>query len=376
MTPSIRTKDFIVLAAIAATLAYGSLFSFSGWHAPSDSLWSQFVALPYGIGFSDIFIAILVYLPLGAVLTRLVSATTSTSTKILIAIVYGALFSLSLELTQGYIPSRLASIYHVALNVVGIAIGAMIAVPPALTSSLTGYIRDLKMRHANPGALATLGLVVTGLWLCAQLVPFVPSFDINNVVQGLEPIALLLQREVSYSLLATSSYASGTLAVAVILRESLILRSGRSRKIALLVIGVLVLKIFFVGPQLSIEELIGTCVGLGIFRIARYKIHDSLPILAMAAIGMLVMGNGMRVNSTAFVQEAIQGPPTNDIIGIADLISGIWPYCGLAFLALLAFRHRGGGPTYLPHRLLGDRRVCTRHRMEPTPPTRVARPPF
>ena len=230
------------------------------------------------------------------------------------------------------------------------ALGAIVAVNMSITSRFGHYAHDLRAQYFKPGAITTLGLVVVGAWIAAQLFPFAPAFDVANIKYGLRPIAMLLQRRIEFSPLATSSCAFGIMAIAIILRESLIPLRGRSRKIAIVIIGILILKIFIVGRQLSAEALLGAGVGLAICRVARYTVPDRLPTLAIFGLMMMLVADGIRVDPTAlalgveFNWVPFRGHLGNDIISIADLIGGIWPYCALAFLTMLSVGHWGRPP--------------------------------
>ena len=212
MNAHARTNVILIFAGIASALACGTLFPFSGWVQPPVHLWFQFFAATEPPRPSDILINIAVYLPLGFVLARLLSNDVAFPFRLFITVICTALFSTSLELLQGYLPSRVSSVYDVIFNVVGAATGAVFAMKFAGPNILGQCASDFRERHIKSDGLPPVGIFVLGLWLVTELIPFVPSLAAHNLRQGLEPLSLLFNADVPFLWLATAGYYPARLA--------------------------------------------------------------------------------------------------------------------------------------------------------------------
>ena len=93
--------------------------------------------------------------------------------------VLGAVFALTLQVAQIYLPSRDQNLQDVLWNLLGTASGA----------TLAGLLRQ----YASPteGGKAAISLVPMTListWLAYRLIPFVPSFDFQSIKDSLKPL--------------------------------------------------------------------------------------------------------------------------------------------------------------------------------------------
>ncbi|MGR9093417.1 MAG: VanZ family protein, partial [Gammaproteobacteria bacterium] len=282
-----RTRLILTFAGIASALIYGTLFPFSGWEQPPGFLWTQFFAPEARLGIVDICINVAIYLPLGFVLIRLLPHRIPQPFGVFITVISTALFSTSLELLQGYLPARVSSLYDVMFNIMGAALGAILATKAADRNPFARFASEFRERHVKAGGLPILGIFVVGLWSVAELIPFVPSLAIRNLDQGIEPISLLFNADVPLSLIATIGYTGATLAIAVILHTLLITDARQSRKVAAIIAGTLAFKVSVIGRHLLPEQLIGAAIGLGLYHCRGRLVGNRMAIPAMAGLVLL-----------------------------------------------------------------------------------------
>jgi len=341
-----RSNDLLILAGLMAALTYGTLFPFGGWQPLPTNLLDQFLTPGTVLGLGDILINIAIYVPLGLVLIRLLPSTTALPFALLIPVFCGALFSTSLELLQGYLPSRVSSVYDVGFNVAGTTIGTIIAMTSRGGSLFGRYARALNDQHRKHSGLATLRLSVIGLWLVAELAPFVPSLARGELERGLMPIAVLINAGVPFSSIAAIGYAGGIIAIAAILHGLLAGGTGRTGKITAVIGATLALKIVVVGRHLLPEAVLGAAIGFVLYRVAVRKFSNQFAIAGMIGIAIYLVSQRLVDTPTYFNWYPIEGQLVNGVIGIVDFAGRLWPYCGLAILAILA-RARRRLPMYL-----------------------------
>lgn len=118
---------------LVGLVVYASLYPFSGWRSQGHNPWA-FLWAPwpqYWTGF-DAWVNFIGYLPLGMLFMLAFSRHVGTWVSWLFAVVLVAGLSLSMELAQTYLPSRVTSQMDLALNaggaVVGATLGALLVV--------------------------------------------------------------------------------------------------------------------------------------------------------------------------------------------------------------------------------------------------------
>ena len=334
-----RSGQVVLFITVAVALIYGTLFPLSGWQMPVESIWAQFVTKNDRIGFGDFVTNLIVYIPFGFAFAMMLSKRSSGLLRIIAATGAGFLFSLSLEVCQGLLPGRVSSLYDLLLNTIGAALGAVAALSLTPNNSLGRIVHKLRVDYVKPGVLPSLGIVIACLWMSAHLVPFVPSLDIGNLKQGLKPFVLLFSGDRPFSLRSGTEYLCASFVIALVLREACRRRPGRFIRIVLFILAVIGLKVLIVGRQLTPEALIGTAIGLGLAHLGRNRSRRRMRMTAMGALILLICIQGLAVDPARvaavgrFNWIPFRGHFVNNIIGMADLIAGAWPYCALVFLA-------------------------------------------
>jgi VanZ family protein len=319
-----RVKRLLLLGYLAF-LVYASLYPISSFRIPEENVLALFSGKTK-ISRADALTNLLVYLPLGWLL-----AARYPRLGTLLAALLGCGLSFAIECLQAFVPGRVPSVLDWGLNTAGSLLGA----------ALASRVRHFPWRRSEPilepGARARLGLVAFGTWVSAQLFPFVPAADIDYLRDGLRPVWHVLRGSESFSFAPASVCALSTLALSIILRDSLRPNRGSRVLVPLAFFAVLVAKVPVIGRQLTLEALMGALVGL----LVSWKLSDSTSrnrVALIAAIGAIVV-EGLRSEGAGaallpFNWILFRTHLTNELVGAAsDILAGAWPFLALAFVA-------------------------------------------
>jgi VanZ family protein len=350
---SFNYSPFYLAVAYVVALVYGTLFPMSGWHTPALNPFE--LMMQKGLANSpksDILTNVLVYLPLGIFLMRALPPRYKPVFVIVVVTLLTSLLSLALEICQAYLPGRVPSISDWIMNTCGGCVGALLALSLRPETTLGHRLIHIRSLYFLPGPMANFGLLIIGLWALAQLSPLVPSLDLGNLRQGLKPLGSTLIAPGTMEWLRVAEYFTGIAAIGFVS-----LTISRIRYHALLRFAgfaglVLLLKIPVIGRQLSLEAVIGLLSALTIIAFfQRYGLRQKLLLSSIALISAVVAA-GLYVPIPA-VSETLQihafnwvpfrSHLNNDIVGIIDILGGLWPFLALSYFAILATG---------PHRLL------------------------
>ncbi len=179
--PRHRSSAAPLALIVAALIVYASLYPFDDWRA-IDANPFPFLLLPlprWWTGF-DVGANLLGYMPLGAMLFgALVRSNVPTRRSIWIAWLTAVLLSLCLEVTQNYLPRRVASNLDWALNSVGAGLGVAVA----LAIHRRGWVerwQQLRDRWFIPNSAGGLVLLVT--WPMGLLIPTPVALGVGRIL--------------------------------------------------------------------------------------------------------------------------------------------------------------------------------------------------
>jgi VanZ family protein len=260
-----------------------------------------------------------------------------------LAVLSGALLSITLEYLQLYLPGRVASLLDTTLNLGGTLIGALLASGVRSETPLGQRLFGLRQRYVQPGALGSLGVLVVGLWMFSQLTPLVPSLDLDNLRHGLKPLWYTWHQRLPFSWLSMSSYALSIAGLGLLSERWL--RAGQQRMLLFgsVVMVTLLLKVPVVIRQLSLEAVVGAGAGWLLFGLLR---RLSAPVALRAAAWVIVgavVSEALRTNPTAAgaIPSSFHWIPLSQqlhhtLIGLMDMSQGLWPFLALSYLSLLS----------------------------------------
>ena len=332
-------------------LVYGTLFPLSHWQAPDSNPF--YLMMQKGLGNSaksDILTNILIYAPLGALLMHSLPARVHPAVRILMVTLVSALLSVTLEYFQAYLPGRVPSFGDWLLNTCGGCAGALLSLTLLANTKPGARFNRIRSMYFHSGPLANFGLLILGFWTLSQLSPIVPSLDLGNLRQGLKPLWFTLQQPSSIEWIRLAEYALGITAIGLISSTLWRIRYLFLPQFAGFAGLVLLLKIPVIGRQLSLEAVIGFIASLCAIALLRNTTNRlKLPVSAIALIGAVVAA-GVHIPRAvdtdtlqlfAFNWIPFRSHLSNDIIGIIDILGGVWPFLALSYIAMLvAGSHR------------------------------------
>ncbi|MFZ2652798.1 MAG: VanZ family protein [Burkholderiaceae bacterium] len=185
MAPRKHQSSAAPLALIyAALVVYASLYPFDDWRG-FDANPFAFLALPWPRWWTafDVGANLLGYLPLGALIFgALVRSAVPLRRAVGQAWLTAALLSLCMELTQNFLPRRVASNVDLSLNVLGAALGIALAMAIHRQGWVDRWqlVRERWFIQSSAGALA---LMVT--WPLGLLIPTPVALGVGRILPRL-----------------------------------------------------------------------------------------------------------------------------------------------------------------------------------------------
>ena len=257
---------------IAALIAYGSLYPF-GFAMPASfgAFWNELLAqrrLWTGLG--DVAGNVLLFVPLGVagVLCRGGDRFTVVRGARLLAA--GTAFAFAIQVLQVFEPTRDPALSDVLWNALGTAAGIAVA--------LVGELHEASLpRHAWPRSRFAVALIIA--WATAELWPFVPSLDWHAIKQLLRPLVLAP----SFSVSSFVYHLISVLVLGLLLQSSASQR-GATRRLVLLVFGVLAGKLVFYGAGLSLSFAAACIAGVAVWSAVRARLTTRATLVLLGAM--------------------------------------------------------------------------------------------
>ena len=322
-------------------IVYGSLYPFTGWRWPDDHTaiilqgwWPQHISR------GDLITNLLAYFPLGYLLGRALPGRLNGFAAVAWTTVLGTFLSAGIEVMQIFLPQRQSSLSDIVLNSISTLIGAFLAWGMGERTLLGGRLRALRREWFLQGRLTDIGLAALGLWALSQLVPLVPSLDVDNLKEGLKPLWYTLHGSTVFNRHEAVIYALNILALGGIV--ALVVKNERwvTVPFAMFASMVLLLKIPVVGRQISLEAIAGLFGGLILLCFLRRLPRPFLSIVAATAILAAFVIDELRPAADShgelhvFNWVPFSGQMVN-VMGLASIIEELWPFTALAFLTLV-----------------------------------------
>jgi len=334
----------VLLVSYISLAIYGSLYPFAEWRPATTSLLAAFArSLNGDASRADMVVNLLVYMPLGLMLMVRWRARQPVFVALGTATLLGFVLSLAMETLQLYLPSRTTSVIDLALNTVGTTLGAAL---PLLLSERSGFgrrLHEIRLRWIESGPLASFGLIVLGIWALSQLTPLVPSLDMGTLREGLGPLYHTVIDPGLFELGKALSYALSLFAVMLLTVTLLRHDFQHARLVAgLFVVSVLLAKVPIVARSLSAEAVAGAIAAIaGLWALSGVDRRQLLAVTAMCLVAAYATEQ-LRPTAgavTGDLQWRLFSMQMLNIHGLQDVLAGIWPFAGLAYVAM-----RGGLP--------------------------------
>jgi VanZ family protein len=339
----------LYLASAYTLLAiYGSLYPFD-WRDASVSLTAFLVTdWPRYTTAFDVASNVVAYMPLGFLWVAVMQSRRAPMLAVAAALIIGSTLSLTMEIGQHFLPSRVPSNLDLACNTAGTLIGALAGAKWGRTMLDGGQLDRLRRRLFQVGAAPDAGLLLIWLWLLTQLNPDTLLFGNGGLRELLEIPAPLPYSAEGFARIEGAIVATHTLAIALIV--TLLSRHWRP-ELPLLVLGAgLLAKSFAFLIVMSGRDglawatpgsLSGLAIGLVLWFLAtplqaRWQ-------RAAAATSLLI--------ATTLVNIAPENPYLENTFqlwnpgqflnfhGLTRLASNLWPFLALPWLMLMKTDH-------------------------------------
>jgi len=322
------------LALYLGVIVIGSLYPLRGW--AGIEAWSlDFLAapLPRYITRHDLTTNLLVYVPLGYVLTLLLSTPRQRVLALLGATLASALLSASMESLQQMLPGRIASNLDVYLNTLGGLVGSLLALHHGRWQRAWRAFLRWRTNWFKPHGRATPGLWLLLLWAITQfaLLPW-PGVGwlglhlrpIDSPPDSLTDLNIAWFAAVFLEMAALGAFASCLLRPGRYVSGILLLFAAAF--LLKLMAAAFLLRLKVMGGILSLETLFAFLTALWFLL---------LPVVsrnrAAVASLLLVIIVGLRlamVNSPLWPSGSML-----NIVGLAAHAAALWPWLALAQLA-------------------------------------------
>ncbi|HWY63696.1 MAG TPA: VanZ family protein [Rhizomicrobium sp.] len=263
--------------AVAALIAYGSLYPFVFHHAgPFSADIANFLASahrpPQGRG--DVLANVLLYIPLGLAATLAFVQDMRRVLAAALTFLCGVTLSLFVELAQFYDADRVSAFSDFYLNVAGLVAGILIAL----------MIGTRFARASWPGgSMPAFARLLLLAWLGWRLYPYAPTLEIHHYWRSLQPV-LLAPVLVPINLFR---FTVLWLSVGVVLRTGLGRSTGFFPLVALCYFAA---KASIIGQSIALADLLGAVLAIGLtpLLLGRFK-SVGFPVTAAAMIAVVVL---------------------------------------------------------------------------------------
>ncbi|MBS0321864.1 MAG: VanZ family protein [Proteobacteria bacterium] len=350
--PSRLPHVLAVLYALA--VVYASLTPFGPWLAPpaqgSFWLWS---GRPYRSTHFDLLVNVAAYVPLG-LFVALLPRRAAPARRAVLGTLAGAVLAFAMETAQAWLPTRDASVYDLASNTAGAALGGLGAAWLVRHPGVRARIAAWRTQWFLPGTLGDVGIALMALWLVAQCNPaiglFAISWDPALAIPGTPPDAPDVALTFVDALESALQFAGMGLFVLLLVRA----RAGATA-IGLLIIAALAGKSVttlamlrpapsasWLRPDVALGIALGAVLLLGLLRLpraARIVGCAVLLLLSVALPALVADPASVRIPLTLFNWRYGQLLNFN---GLTHTVLLVWPLGAAAWLFALAGRPRWG----------------------------------
>jgi VanZ family protein len=334
-----------------ALLICASLYPMSGWRGMGLPIFDYLIApWPKYFEVGEIVVNLIGYMPLGLVVVPALPRHWTWKKKVAVTVLFAMLFSLCMETTQNFLPTRVSSNVDLLANSLGAFLGALAGVRwgPAIFAPGRGLARWRERTIADDGLTGDIALILIVLWIFVQLTPDQLLFaggELRRLLNIAPPLPFEPGRLIVFE---TAQTASMMLAVGLFARCTLRV-PGASMVVALLALGMgarLVGSASFFVPSSPLAWLTpgvkyGFFVGVVLLFIALRLPRVAQHALAGASLLTASVLINMMPESPYFLRNVGGGPAIirranyPNFYALCRLIAAVWPFVALTYLSAL-----------------------------------------
>ena len=273
-------------------IVYASLYPFVGWRDTGAPVFAFLgAAWPRYWTVFDLVTNVLAYLPLGFFWVAFGQSRWHRWPVAAMVLLAGSGLSLSMELIQNFLPSRVSSNLDFGFNTLGTMLGALAGLRWGSALRHGGSIDTLRARLIVRGRSGDYGLLLIALWLLAQLNPEILLFGTGDLRRLLDlPASMPFSAERFSTLEATITAAN---ALALGLLGAVLLELPRRAPLAALILLTLAVKMLSAAILIDPGEFAhwltpGNSVGL-VIGSASAMVAMSLPRTVQRALAALAL---------------------------------------------------------------------------------------
>ena len=345
-----RLPRYLACAYVLLTI-YACLYPFSGWRDPGADLLS-FLRAPWPrySAWTDLWLNMLGYLPLGFTLAASLRRMAPAVWVITITTVFCLLFSGTLETLQSFLPARVASNVDLATNTLGGLFGALAGLYWGSIFDDGGLLYRWRRHRILPGHIGEMGLLIVALWWLSQLEPTSTLFATGDMRPLFELPAAIAYSAKRFVLIETMIVAMNVLAVGLLLQRCMREPSGFLVLVVLLVglaVRSLADYVFIVPadpwqwatPGALRGLLAGTVALIVAWRLPGWLQHSlaCMALLICTALVNIAPENPFELTSMRLVHES----HFLNFQGLTRLSDFVWPFLAILYLtANAALTHR------------------------------------
>jgi VanZ family protein len=170
-----RLPQFVALGCVLVII-YASLQPFTGWLVSGAFSFAEFSKPAKFLTSADIAFNVVAYLPLGFALYAITSSSWSMVRRLLAVVAIAIALSVSVEMVQALLPTRVSSAYDTFANLVGSLVGAIVAAYALSWQRLVELLHGFRERWFVSGTSGDLQIILLVVWLLAHVNPGIPLF--------------------------------------------------------------------------------------------------------------------------------------------------------------------------------------------------------
>lgn len=255
-------------------IVYGSLFPFRFEFDLHPAAVSQFLASWRKVNsLGDDLGNVALFFPFGYIAYLIFVRSDSRSTTFIGLVVLTLTLSLGCQTAQLFTPGRDPSLFDLCMNLGGVTLGWIAGRLLPLGSHST-FLEGDATQHVP--------LVIVAAWIASQLLPLVPSIDLQSWKDALKPLILYPHFQIQSFLLAVCAWT--TVLHLLEKRVGLVFRVHYLLLFAMLLLGA---KVLIVANYLNLSETLGLLVAVPLWPVVGRRLSGR--VLGMLLFGAFVM---------------------------------------------------------------------------------------